>query len=133
MKKYKILKFNEMGDRDGKLVVLEALKNIPFEIKRIFYIYGTKSDVIRGEHANKNSEFVLINVVGKCKIMVDDGLTREIIDLDKPNKGIYLNKMVWKDMYDFSKDSVLLVISSMNYDSEEYIRDYELFKKLVNS
>lgn len=129
MKRYKILSFPQLGDERGHLVVVEGLKDIPFEIKRMFYIYGTKTDVVRGQHANKKSEFVLINLSGNCKIKVDDGENKEVIILDKPHEGIYLEKMVWKDMFDFSEDSILLVLSNHSYDSEEYVRDYENFKK----
>lgn len=132
MKKYKMLSFLQLGDDRGHLVVVEGMKDIPFEIKRIFYIYGTKSDVVRGQHANRNSEFVLINLAGSCKIKVDDGKNIETIILDKAHEGIYLDKMVWKDMYDFSKDSILLVLSNYSYDSQEYVRDYNEFKKEMN-
>ncbi len=128
-KKYKLLEFPELGDERGHLVVIENLKNIPFEIKRIFYIYGTKPDVIRGQHANKISRFVLINLCGSCKIKVNDGENEEIIILDKPHHGIYLDRMVWKDMYDFSEDSILLVLSDSVYLKDEYIRDINLLKK----
>lgn len=127
-KKYKLLEFPELGDERGHLVVIENLKNIPFEIKRIFYIYGTKPDVIRGQHANKISRFVLINLCGSCKIKVNDGENEEIIILDKPHHGIYLDRMVWKDMYDFSEDSILLVLSDSVYLKDEYIRDINLLK-----
>ncbi|MGL4308834.1 MAG: sugar 3,4-ketoisomerase [Cetobacterium sp.] len=131
MKKYKLLSFPQLGDERGHLVVVEGLKDIPFEIKRMFYIYGTKTDVVRGQHANKKSEFVLINLSGNCKIKVDDGENKEVIILDKPHEGIYLEKMVWKDMFDFSEDSILLVLSNHSYDSEEYVRDYENFKREI--
>lgn len=127
-KKYKLLEFPELGDERGHLVVIENLKNIPFEIKRIFYIYGTKPDVIRGQHANKISRFVLINLCGSCKIKVNDGENEEIIILDKPHHGVYLDRMVWKDMYDFSEDSILLVLSDSVYLKDEYIRDINLLK-----
>lgn len=129
MKKYKLLSFPQLGDDRGHLVVVEGMKNIPFEIKRMFYIYGTKENVIRGQHANRKSEFVLINLAGSCKIKVNDGKNEEILILDKPHEGIYLDRMVWKDMYDFSKDSILLVLSNQSYDSEEYVRNYIEFKK----
>lgn len=132
MKKYKMLSLPQLGDERGHLVVVEGLKNIPFEIKRMFYIYGTLPDVIRGQHANKNSEFVLINLAGNCKIKVDDGVNKEVIVLDKAHEGIYLDKMVWKDMYDFSENSILLVLSNFSYDSNEYVRDYSEFKKITN-
>ncbi|MGL4567898.1 MAG: sugar 3,4-ketoisomerase [Fusobacteriaceae bacterium] len=131
MKKYELLSFPQLGDDRGHLVVVEGMKNIPFEIKRMFYIYGTKADVVRGQHANRNSEFVLINLAGSCKVMVDDGINKEILTLDKPHEGIYLNKMVWKDMYDFSSDSILLVLSNCSYDGTEYVRDYKDFKQEI--
>lgn len=128
-----ILKFPQNGDKRGWLVVIEGKKNIPFDIERIFYIYGSDSTVVRGKHANKNSEFVLVNVCGTCKVKVKDGRGyEEVFELDRPHMGIYLPKMLWKDMYDFSKDSILLCISSEKYDSEEYIRDYEEYKCIVN-
>ncbi len=128
---YKILEFNEMGDERGNLVVIEGNKDIPFEIKRIFYMYGTDATMIRGSHANRKSEFVLVNVAGKTKIKVDDGFSTAVIELNKPRMGIYIPKMVWKDMYDFSEDSVLLVLSNEYYDSNEYIRDYDEYIKEI--
>ena len=126
---YKIIELPEMGDERGNLVVIEGNQDIPFEIKRVFYMYGTDSTMIRGSHANRKSEFFLINVVGTTKIKIDDGFSNAIIELNKPRMGIYIPKMLWKDMYDFSKDSVLLVLSNEHYDSSEYIRDYQLYKK----
>lgn len=129
----KMLEFPERGDERGRMVVVEGLKDVPFDVKRIFYIYGTDRDVIRGQHANRKSEFVLINVAGKSKVKVLDGKGNEaIFSLNRPHTGIYLPKMIWKDMYDFSEDSVLLVLSSEPYDAEEYIRDYEEYVKIVN-
>lgn len=128
----RMLEFPQHGDDRGHLVIVEGLKDVPFDIKRIFYIYGSDSEVVRGQHANLNSEFVLINVAGKSKVKVKDGLGNEaVFSLNRPHTGIYLPKMVWKDMYDFSEDSVLLVLSSEHYDASEYIRDYDEFVKLV--
>lgn len=127
--KCKLLQFKELGDARGNLVVVEGELDIPFSIKRIFYIYNSDSDVIRGEHANKESEFVLINVSGSSKVRLNNGKDEAIVLLDKPGKGLYIPRMVWKDMYDFSKDSVLLCLASTHYDSQEYIRDYDLFVK----
>ena len=120
-----ILHFGDLGDERGKLVVIEGAQAIPFEIKRVFYIYDSDSTVIRGQHANRESEFVLINVAGKSKVRITDGLEEFIVELDKPMMGVYIPKMTWKDMYDFSSDSVLLVLASTHYDGNEYIRDYE--------
>lgn len=130
MKKYKIIDFKELGDLRGKLVVVEGMKDIPFEIKRIFYIYGTRPDVIRGQHANKISRFILINLSGECKVKVNDGKNEEVFILNKPNQGIYLDRMVWKDMYDFSDDSILLALSDSEYINDEYIKDIEEIKTL---
>ena len=110
MNNVKLLEFPQLGDDRGHLVVVEGKMDIPFNIERVFYIYGSKQDVIRGEHANRETEFVLINVSGTSKVRVKDGEGNEaIFCLNRPHTGIYLPAMVWKEMYDFSEDSVLLV------------------------
>ena len=129
---YKLLRFKDLGDERGKLVVIEGNQDIPFEIKRVFYIYGSDSSVVRGQHANINSEFVLINVSGKSKIKVTDGIKEVIVELNRPMDGLYLPKMVWKEMYDFSPDSVLLVITNTHYDGKEYIRNYKDYLEIIN-
>ena len=129
--KCKILYFNDLGDERGKLVVVEGEQAIPFKIERVFYIYDSDSSVVRGEHANRESEFVLINVAGKSKVRITDGNEEAVIELNKPMMGIYIPKMIWKDMYDFSEDSVLLVLASTHYDSKEYIRDYDSYIKIM--
>ncbi len=127
----RILDFPDLGDERGNLVVVEGGSAIPFEIKRIFYIYGSDSEVIRGCHANLRSEFVMINVSGTSKVKVDNGRETRIIELNRPRMGLYLKNNVWKEMYDFSPDSVLLVLSNEHYDAEEYIRDYETYLKIM--
>ncbi|MCI7227046.1 MAG: FdtA/QdtA family cupin domain-containing protein [Lachnospiraceae bacterium] len=129
-----MLEFSQRGDERGHLVVVEGHQDIPFDIKRIFYIYGSDKEVVRGQHANRKSEFVLINVAGTSKVKVKDGKGNEAIySLNRPHTGIYLPKLVWKDMYDFSEDSVLLVLASEHYDPEEYIRNYDEFVEIVNT
>ncbi len=120
-----ILHFGDLGDERGKLVVIEGAQAIPFDIKRVFYIYDSDSTVVRGQHANRESEFVLINVAGHSKVRITDGKEEFVVSLDKPMMGVYIPKMIWKDMYEFSSDSVLLVLASTHYDGGEYIRDYE--------
>lgn len=128
-----MLEFKQRGDERGHLVIVEGMDDIPFDINRIFYIYGSDPEVVRGKHANRNSEFVLINVAGTSKVKVCDGKGNEAIySLNRPHTGIYLPKMVWKEMYDFSEDSVLLVLASTHYDDKEYIRDYDEFLKIIN-
>lgn len=129
----RMIEFPQLGDERGQLIVVEGNQNIPFDIKRVFYICDSDATVVRGQHANRNSEFMLINVAGTSKVKVDDGRGNvEIYNLDHPNMGIYLPKMVWKDMYDFSADSVLLCLASEHYDEKEYIRDYNEYVKIVN-
>ena len=127
-----IITFNDLGDERGKLVVIEGNESIPFDIKRVFYIYGSDSTVVRGQHANRVSEFVLINVAGTSKVRITDGKEEMIVELNKPMMGVYIPKMIWKDMYDFSADSVLLVLANTHYDGSEYIRDYEDYLKEIN-
>lgn len=133
MKEVKALEFRQRGDDRGRLVVIEGMADVPFDIKRIFYIYGSDANVIRGQHANRYTEFVLINVSGTSKVKVLDGKGNEVIfSLNRPHTGVYLPNMVWKDMYDFSTDSVLLVLASEHYSEAEYIRSYDDFVREVN-
>lgn len=134
MNKVQMLEFPQHGDERGHLVVVEGMKDVPFDIKRIFYIYGSDAEVVRGQHANRKTEFVLINVAGKSKVRVKDGEGNEaVFCLNRPHTGIYLPTMVWKDMYDFSEDSVLLCLASEHYDNTEYIRNYDEFCREILS
>lgn len=126
-----IVHFDDLGDERGKLVVIEGGQAIPFEIKRVFYIYDSDDTVVRGQHANRESEFVLINVAGKSKVRITDGEEEIIVELDRPMTGVYIPRMIWKDMYDFSEDSILLVLASTHYDGSEYIRDYDEYLKEI--
>jgi len=126
----KIVSFPELGDERGRLVVIEGGKQIPFDVKRVFYIYGSDSDVVRGQHANRDSEFCLINVCGQSKVkVIDQQANEKVFVLDKPHMGVYLPPMIWKNMYDFSVDSILLVLSSHYYDKAEYISDFNEYLK----
>ena len=123
----KLLKFNPRGDNRGQLIPIESDKDIPFAIKRVYYIYDTAEGVIRGRHAHKSLEQVLICVTGSCKVSLDDGKSKEEICLNKPNEGIYIKNNIWREMYDFSNDAVLVVLASDYYDENDYIRDYNEF------
>ncbi len=129
--KYKVIEFPEMGDERGNLVVVEGEQLVPFKINRVFYMYGSDDTVVRGQHANRESEFVLINVSGTSKVRVTDGREEAVIELNKPRMGLYLSTMLWKDMYDFSPDSVLLVLTNTHYDGAEYIRDYDEYLRAM--
>lgn len=129
-----MLDFPQHGDERGHLVVVEGGKDIPFAIQRMFYIYGSDAGVVRGRHANRKSAFVLINVAGQSKVRVDDGRGNQaVFFINRPHTGLYLPPMVWKEMYDFSPDSVLLVLSSESYDPGEYIRDYDAYLREVSA
>jgi len=126
----KLIDFTEHGDDRGKLVVVEGGtgKHVPFDIKRAFYIYGTQPGTVRGDHANKLSQFCLINVCGSCIIKVtDQNLEEKVFTIDKPHVGLYMPQMLWKTMYDFSSDCILLILSSEYYDKAEYIYDFQSY------
>ena len=128
------IEFAEHGDERGNLVVVEGEKDIPFSIQRVFYIYGSDPDIVRGQHANRNSEFVLITVAGRSKVKVMDGLGNEVVfSLNRPRTGVYIPTMVWKEMYDFSPDAVLLCLASEHYDETEYIRDFDEFEAEIHA
>lgn len=115
------------GDHRGSLIALEAEKSVPFEIKRVYYIFDTKPGVYRGKHAHYNLQQILICMQGSCKILLDDGEQKEVFILDQPDQGLYVRDLIWREMYDFSEDCVLLVLASDFYHEEDYIRDYDLF------
>ncbi|MFM5437873.1 FdtA/QdtA family cupin domain-containing protein [Aeromonas enteropelogenes] len=125
----KLINFPVLGDERGSLVALENNKNIPFDIKRVYYIYGTEQGVARGFHAHKALKQVAICISGSCRFVMDDGLNKEELILNSPSKGLLIDAMQWHEMYDFSTDSILLVLASDIYDENDYIRDYGSFIK----
>ena len=125
--------FQPHGDERGQLIALEEFKDIPFRVKRVYYIYDTKQGVRRGYHAHKKLEQILICVSGSCKIMLDNGEERTDVLLDKPYEGLYISKDMWREMYDFSADAMLLVLASELYDESDYIRNYDEFLAFVKS
>lgn len=120
-------RFPIKGDDRGSLIALETGKIIPFEIKRVYYIFDTKSGVRRGKHAHHKLEQVLICIRGECKILLDDGRGEWIVVLKSPDHGLYIKDLIWHEMYDFSDDCVLMVLASDFYHEEDYIRDYVTF------
>lgn len=121
------------GDDRGQLVAVEAMKDIPFEVKRVYYLYDTVQGVRRGFHAHKNLEQVLVCVHGSCKVLLDNGSETSDVVLDKPYEGLYIANNIWREMYDFSPDAVLLVLASQLYDESDYIRDYDEFLAFISS
>jgi len=123
--------FQQHGDERGQLVALEEHKDIPFEIKRVYYMYDTGEGVSRGHHAHKSLEQILICIHGSCKILLDNGEEKKIVSLEKPYEGLYIKNNIWREMYDFSPDAVLMVLASDYYKEEDYIRNYEEFLKSI--
>lgn len=128
---YEIIEFQKHGDERGMLVALEKGKEIPFPIKRVYYMYDTLPGVRRGFHAHKELKQVLICIHGQCVIHLDDGYETKEILLDKPNEGLFISGAIWREMYDFSPDAVLMVLASELYDEADYIRNYEEFLRYI--
>ena len=127
----KTINFQPLGDERGSLVALEGNKSVPFDIKRVYYIFGTKEGVSRGFHAHRNLKQVAVCVTGSCRFVLDNGKQREEVVLDKSTIGLLINDLTWREMYDFSPDCVLMVLASEYYDESDYIRDYNEFLKTV--
>jgi dTDP-4-dehydrorhamnose 3,5-epimerase-like enzyme len=126
--------FRQLGDKRGNLVVVDGVNDISFDPVRFFYIYNSDKSVVRGQHANVRTKFVLINVAGKSKVKIMDGKGNEqIVVLDQPRKGVFIDSMLWKEMYDFSKGSILIVLASEHYDPTEYIRDWDDYVERIKN
>lgn len=122
-----------MGDERGKLIAIESGVDIPFKIKRIFYIYGTQPNVPRGQHSHHKTKQYLIAVNGSCKVTLDNGVSNETHELNRPNIGLFQDAMVWGTMHDFTDDCVLLVLADQHYIETDYIRNYDVFKRSLRS
>lgn len=131
MKNCKLMNLTAIGDKRGKLIPLEFPKQLPFDLKRIYYIYGVPKEERRGYHSHSDLEQILIAVSGSVKILVKTPKEEEEVLLDDPSKGLYIGPMIWREMFDFSEDAVLLVLASHEYDENDYIRDYEKYEKMV--
>ncbi|MGK8176590.1 sugar 3,4-ketoisomerase [Aeromonas dhakensis] len=130
---YEIIDLPRFGDDRGCLVAVEGLNTIPFEIKRIYYIYDTLLGVSRGFHAHRNLKQVVICVHGSCDFVIDDGRVRNSIRLNNPSKGLFIDGVYWREMHNFSADCVLMVMASEHYCPEDYISCYDDFLKLFRS
>ena len=119
------------GDDRGSLIAIEQSQTIPFDIKRVYYIFGTQPNVARGFHAHKALSQLLVCVSGRCDVILDNGVQRETMTLDRPNKGLLVESMIWHEMHRFSDDCVLLVLASNHYAEDDYIRDYTEFKECL--
>lgn len=132
MKGVKLVDFDVHGDKRGSLIALESLsKQVPFDVKRVYYIFGVNDNSVRGKHAHYQLKQLLICVNGSIDITVEDGKTKELFRLDNPSKGLYIEGFIWREMKNFSKDAVLVVLASEYYSEADYVRDYEKFKREV--
>lgn len=133
--KYYLIKIKPFHDEDGFLSVIEEERQIPFKIRRIFYEYGVKKNSLRGNHANLKSRFCMIAVSGSCDVIIKDfesgNLIEKIYHLDDACSVLYLDRMVWKTMTNFSEDCVLLVLSDSLYDKNEYVRDLDEYINIL--
>lgn len=127
----KLLNFQLLADGRGSLIALEGQANIPFEIKRVYYLFGMPQDIARGFHAHRNLKQVLICMAGSCTVIVDNGKERESVLLTKPDQGLFIDGMIWREMNNFTADCVLTVLASEHYDEADYIREYETFLELI--
>ena len=126
----KLIDLKTITAADGSLVPIESNIDIPFEIKRIFYVYGVDGQDDRGKHSHHQTKQVLICLNGLVEVLCDDGENRKIYVLDEPNTALYIPELIWDEQRYLSKDSVLLVLSNTNYDISDYIEDYDEFKEL---
>lgn len=129
----KIIPLQAHGDDRGSLISLEEENNIPFEIKRVYYMFNTKNDVRRGLHAHRKLKQVAIAVRGSCRFVLDDGRERIEVVLDNPAQGLLIDSCLWREMYDFSEDCVLMVLADSHYDENDYIRDYGKFLETIEN
>ena len=130
---YKLIDFKTLGDERGSLIAIEQGYNTPFEIKRVYYIFDTKEDVRRGYHAHIDLKQLAICIKGSCTFVLDDGEVKNELTLSSPNTGLLIEGLLWREMYNFSDDCVLLVLASEHYDESDYIRDYDKFIEVVKN
>jgi len=126
-----IYDFKVRGDERGSLIAIEEQRDIPFSIRRIYYIFGTQPGVTRGLHAHRRLQQVMVCLHGKCKLQLDDGQDQTIVAMESNTRGVLIDRMVWHQMYDFSPDCVLIVLADDYYDESDYIRDYPEFERLA--
>lgn len=126
-----LIDFAIMGDERGNLISLEETENVPFEIKRVYFIYNTDTTIKRGMHAHRDLKQLVLCVKGSCKFLLDDSKKKVEILLDQPNRGLLIEGLIWREMFDFSSDCILIIFANKHFNEQDYIRDYEEFVKIA--
>lgn len=121
--------FAPITDNRGDLIALENPRQLEFPLNRVYYMYNVGNDIVRGRHSHYDLQQLLIAVSGRVTVLTKTPFEEKEYILDKPNEGLYIGNMIWREMYDFSKDAVLMVLASHKYDESDYIRDYEVYKE----
>jgi len=133
MNQFSIIDLKAIGDDRGSLIALEEKNNLPFDVKRVYYIFGTAEGVRRGYHAHKNLKQLAICVSGNCKFLLDNGETQQHIELNSPAQALLIEGLIWREMYNFSPNCVLIVLADDYYKEADYIRDYDTFLQEVKN
>lgn len=128
----KLIQLQQHGDQRGALIALEETRNVPFSVKRVYYLFDTGESVRRGFHAHHQGRQMAIAVRGHCRFLLDDGREKIDVFLDNPAQGLLIEPMIWHEMYDFSSDCVLMVLADDFYNENDYLRDREQFISLVD-
>lgn len=128
---YQLIKFQVHGDHTGSLVALEKGEDFPFDIRRVYYIWGTDKNAVRGKHAHRKLEQVIVCTSGSCDFILDDGRERKTIHLDNPTEGLHIKNNIWREFTNFSPNCVVMVLASEHYDESDYIRNYDDFLESV--
>ena len=127
----RIIELPKITDSRGNLTVIESGRHVPFEVKRVYYLYDVPDGEARGGHAHRQLEQLIIATSGRFEVAVDDGAERASFILDRPDRGLHVPKMIWRDLVNFSSEAVCLVLASHHYDESDYFRDYDAFRTAV--
>lgn len=127
-----VLELPKIEMRAGSITFVEGSLGIPFEIRRVYYLYDIPGGKTRGAHAHRRLEQLIVAASGSFEVTLDDGTSTKSIRLDRPYKGLYLKSGIWRDLNEFSSGAICLVLASEVYDQNDYIRDYEEFLRFKN-
>jgi len=130
----KIIRINQIGERNGHITIVENNNEIPFDVNRVYYLYDIPGGVERGGHAHIGLHQLIVAASGSFKVKVDDGINKKTFTLNRPDVGLYFPPGLWRELNNFSSGAICLVLASHKYDEKDYIRDYKSFisKKLIH-